>query len=49
MATNENNEPLGEIYFMGIIDILQPYNISKQFEHAWKSSILRMSRVSKNE
>lgn len=44
-ATNENNEPLPEIYFMGIIDILQPYNISKQVEHTWKSSVLRMNKV----
>ena len=35
-ATGENNEPLPEIYFMGIIDILQPYNATKRVENTVK-------------
>jgi len=36
-ATDEQDQPLSVIYFMGIIDILQPYNASKRAEHAFKS------------
>jgi len=37
LATNEFNRPLNTIYFMGIIDILQPYNMKKFLEHSLKS------------
>jgi len=37
LATNEFNHPLNTIYFMGIIDILQPYNMKKFLEHSLKS------------
>lgn len=36
-ATNSADEPIGIIYFVGIIDILQPYNAVKRVEHYWKS------------
>lgn len=35
-ATDEANEPLDVIYYLGIIDILTPYNTVKKFEHLWK-------------
>lgn len=37
LSTDENNQPLNEIYHMGIIDILTPYDGIKKFEHAFKS------------
>ncbi|GAA5915587.1 hypothetical protein JCM6882_006384 [Rhodosporidiobolus microsporus] len=32
-ATGENNEDLGVIYYLGIIDILTPYTLVKRLEH----------------
>lgn len=36
-STYENNKAGNEIYFLGIIDILTPYNYTKKLEHAVKS------------
>ncbi|KAL0092088.1 hypothetical protein J3Q64DRAFT_1726961 [Phycomyces blakesleeanus] len=36
-STGQNNDPADKIYFVGIIDILTPYNIVKKTEHLWKS------------
>lgn len=36
-ATDEQNQPMDMIYYVGIIDICTPYNMSKRIEHAWKS------------
>lgn len=36
-STDDENNPWDEIYFMGIIDILQPYNLRKIAEHSFKS------------
>ena len=36
-ATDEDNSPKNYIYYLGIIDILTPYNFVKKIEHAWKS------------
>lgn len=36
-SSNEDNEPGDVIYYMGIIDILTPYNYAKKIEHRWKS------------
>lgn len=36
-ATDEQNNPEDIIYYLGIIDICTPYNMSKKIEHAWKS------------
>ncbi|KAF9015748.1 hypothetical protein BDQ17DRAFT_1230304 [Cyathus striatus] len=35
-ATDENNEPLDKIYYLGVIDILTPYTVVKRLEHLWK-------------
>jgi 1-phosphatidylinositol-4-phosphate 5-kinase len=43
-ATDENNEVLDTIYYLGIIDILTPYGVAKKVEHFWKS--LNADRVS---
>lgn len=36
-ATDEQNNGMDIIYYLGIIDICTPYNMSKRVEHAWKS------------
>jgi len=36
-ATDEQNNPSKYIYYLGVIDILTPYNAVKKIEHAWKS------------
>lgn len=36
-AENNEGERLNEIYYMTIIDILQPYNTRKLLEHSMKS------------
>jgi 1-phosphatidylinositol-4-phosphate 5-kinase len=36
-ATNENNEPLSQIYYLGIIDCLTKYSCKKRLETAWRS------------
>ncbi|ODV61986.1 1-phosphatidylinositol-4-phosphate 5-kinase [Ascoidea rubescens DSM 1968] len=36
-ATDENNEPIDEIYYMGVIDCLTNYSIIKHMETFWKS------------
>ena len=35
-ATNKENEPIDTLYFLGIIDILQPYNLRKKVENKIK-------------
>lgn len=35
-ATDEANQPMDTIYYLGIIDILTPYNVAKRAEHLWK-------------
>lgn len=35
-ATDESNEPLDTIYYLGVIDILTPYTFFKKVEHLWK-------------
>ncbi|CAI2177055.1 1382_t:CDS:10 [Funneliformis geosporum] len=36
-GTDEQNNPTNYIYYLGVIDILTPYNTVKKVEHAWKS------------
>ncbi|CAG8790448.1 12647_t:CDS:2, partial [Racocetra fulgida] len=36
-GTDEHNRPTNYIYYLGVIDILTPYNAVKKFEHAFKS------------
>jgi 1-phosphatidylinositol-4-phosphate 5-kinase len=43
-ATDEANEPMATIYYLGIIDILTPYSVVKKLEHFWKG--LSADRVS---
>ncbi|KAH9924066.1 uncharacterized protein B0H18DRAFT_955645 [Fomitopsis serialis] len=35
-ATNDQNENMDTIYYLGVIDILTPYNTKKKVEHFWK-------------
>lgn len=45
-GSNEMNEPISEVYFMGIIDFLQEYNAGKKWEHAFKSVIYKKDQMS---
>ncbi|KAK6455725.1 uncharacterized protein RJT20DRAFT_129047 [Scheffersomyces xylosifermentans] len=36
-ATNEDNDPIGEIYYLGIIDCLTNYSTKKRLETFWRS------------
>ncbi|KAI7887694.1 uncharacterized protein EV154DRAFT_539612 [Mucor mucedo] len=36
-SSDEENRPLDKLYYMGVIDILTPYNFMKRSEHIWKS------------
>ena len=38
-ATDENNAPGGEIYYLGIIDCLTRYNMAKKAEHFFKGLV----------
>lgn len=35
-ATAEDNTPLGTVYYLGVIDILTPWNTKKKLEGIWK-------------
>ncbi|KAF9420904.1 Phosphatidylinositol-4-phosphate 5-kinase, partial [Entomortierella beljakovae] len=37
LSTNEQNVQGVDLYYLGIIDILTPYNYVKKIEHVWKS------------
>jgi 1-phosphatidylinositol-4-phosphate 5-kinase len=43
-ATDEGNEAMDTLYYLGVIDILTPYSPLKKVEHFWKS--LKADRVS---
>lgn len=43
-ATDEQNQAMDTIYYVGIIDIHTPYNTLKRAEHLWKG--LSADRVS---
>jgi 1-phosphatidylinositol-4-phosphate 5-kinase len=43
-ATDETNEGLNTIYYLGVIDILTPYTTTKKLEHCWKG--MQADRVS---
>ncbi|POW10385.1 hypothetical protein PSHT_08801 [Puccinia striiformis] len=36
MASDDHDDGLPVIYYLGIIDILTPYSVVKKFEHFWK-------------
>ena len=42
-ATDEANEPMDTIYYLGVIDICTPYTTFKKLEHVWKG--LKADRV----
>ncbi|THH17702.1 hypothetical protein EW146_g3162 [Bondarzewia mesenterica] len=35
-ATDEQNDPMEALYYLGVIDILTPYTAFKKLEHVWK-------------
>ncbi|KAI9228576.1 MAG: hypothetical protein DHS80DRAFT_15384 [Piptocephalis tieghemiana] len=37
LGTDEENQALDVLYYIGIIDILTPYTATKRFEHVWKA------------
>lgn len=43
-ATDEENQSMDTIYYLGVIDILTPYTFAKKCEHLWKG--LSADRVS---
>jgi len=45
-ATDENNEPLPELYFLGIIDIFTNYNFAKRCETMFKSLVSDSKTIS---
>ncbi|KAI0000132.1 hypothetical protein BJV74DRAFT_821764 [Russula compacta] len=45
-ATDEQNEPLDTVYYLGIIDILTPYGVVKKFEHLWKGMSADLHKIS---
>ena len=48
-ATDENNDPIDTIYYLGVIDILTPYGLFKKVEHVvkgLKADIVRFSLFS---
>lgn len=45
-ATDDSNEGLDVVYYLGIIDILTPYNWVKRGEHFWKSLSQDKDRIS---
>jgi len=45
-ATDEQNEPLDKVYYLGIIDILTPYGVVKRFEHLWKGMSADRHKIS---
>lgn len=45
-ATDENNKAVPSLYFMGIIDILTPYDIKKKSEHFIKAMTQNKNEIS---
>jgi 1-phosphatidylinositol-4-phosphate 5-kinase len=43
-ATDEANDPMDTIYYLGVIDICTPYTTLKKMEHLWKG--MQADRVS---
>jgi len=46
VSTDENDNPLEEVYFMGIIDIMQEFNAMKKGENMIKSFIYKQNEIS---
>ncbi|KAI9010428.1 hypothetical protein CLU79DRAFT_710535 [Phycomyces nitens] len=45
-SSDKDNHDLDVLYFIGIIDILTPYNIVKKTEHIWKSMTQNKTTIS---
>jgi 1-phosphatidylinositol-4-phosphate 5-kinase len=45
-ATDEANEPMDTIYYLGVIDILTPYTFVKKLEHFWKGMSADRHKIS---
>lgn len=39
-ATDEANQAMDIIYYLGVIDILTPYNTVKRLEHMWRGATI---------
>lgn len=39
-ATDEGNQAMDIIYYLGVIDILTPYNTTKRLEHLWRGATI---------
>lgn len=39
-ATDEANHAMDIIYYLGVIDILTPYNTVKRLEHLWRGTTI---------
>jgi len=47
LATDASEQPLDKVYYLGIIDILTPYDLKKKGEHFFKGfSADRVSNIS---
>ncbi|KAI8324074.1 SAICAR synthase-like protein [Martensiomyces pterosporus] len=46
LSTNENDDPAQLIYYLGVIDILTPYNMVKRTEHIVKAIVHDGSQIS---
>ncbi|KAI0042077.1 SAICAR synthase-like protein [Auriscalpium vulgare] len=45
-ATDEQNEPMDTVYYLGVIDILTPYTTVKKLEHFWKGMSADRHKIS---
>jgi hypothetical protein len=45
-GSNEHDEPVSEVYFLGVIDFLQQYGASKATEHFFKKVVYEKSEMS---
>lgn len=45
-ASDAANSPLPEVYYLGVIDVLQDYNVKKQLAHGWKSMKVEEEKLS---
>ncbi|KAJ2856767.1 Phosphatidylinositol-4-phosphate 5-kinase, partial [Coemansia erecta] len=46
LSTDQNDNPAQLIYYLGVIDILTPYNVVKRTEHIFKSMVYDGAQIS---